>query len=91
MLNCLCLLVYWALKQDAPDWTIDFEHSTNLSFSDVIGKALNAKVRLLKIGTAADSRSILLLIWDHLELLNLLIASWEGLVVHLKAGEGTQG
>ena len=89
MLDCLCLLVYRALQQDAPDWTIDFEHGANLGFCDVVRKALDAKVRLLKIGTAADARSVLLLVLDYLELLCLLFVSWEGLVVHLSAGEGT--
>ena len=90
MLDCLCLLVYRALQQDAPDRAIDFEHGTNLGFCDVVRKALDAKVRLLKIGTAADARSVLLLVLDYLELLCLLFVSWEGLVVHLSAREGTQ-
>ena len=89
MLDCLSLLIYRALEQDAPDWTIDFEHGSDLGFCDVVRKALDAKVRLLKIGTAADARSVLLLVLDYLELLCLLFVSWEGLVVHLSAGEGT--
>ena len=91
MLNCLCLLVNRTLEQNAPDWTIYFEHSSDLSFSDVVRKALDAKVRLLEIGTAANARSILLLILDYLELLCLLFVSWEGLVVHLSSREGTHG